>query len=56
MKCPMKMNSGRCDFECEKDRCAWWCSWANCCAVVVISREAAKRNAYSGGCSYAGNS
>ena len=23
-------------FECEKDKCAWWCEWTKCCAIAAI--------------------
>lgn len=22
-------------FKCEKDKCAWWCEWAKCCAIFA---------------------
>lgn len=37
--CPMKMTSnplGRC--VCEKEKCAWWMSDKNCCAVLNMSK------------------
>jgi hypothetical protein len=24
---------------CEKEKCAWWCSWSNSCALVAIPGE-----------------
>jgi hypothetical protein len=39
MKCPMTMNGRSCAYDCEKDSCAWWCSWANCCAMVAIANR-----------------
>ena len=41
MKCPMTMN-GSYGYQCEKDNCAWWCAWANCCAITALANEAAK--------------
>nr|DAK96091.1 MAG TPA: hypothetical protein [Caudoviricetes sp.] len=38
--CPMKMTSnplGRC--VCEKEKCAWWMSNENCCAVLNMSKS-----------------
>lgn len=30
-------------FECEQERCAWWCEWANSCAIAVIPAEISDR-------------
>nr|DAJ19762.1 MAG TPA: apoptosis regulator [Siphoviridae sp. cthBp9] len=38
--CPMKLTSnplGRC--ICEKEKCAWWRQWDNCCSILWIARE-----------------
>ena len=55
MKCPMTMNGRSFAYECEKDNCAWWCAWANCCAMLIISREMynAKHSCGVGGGGYA---
>lgn len=41
MKCPMTMN-GSYGYQCEKENCAWWCSWANCCAITVLAMNTSK--------------
>lgn len=23
-------------FNCEQEKCAWWCAWANSCSMAVI--------------------
>jgi len=40
MDCPLKLiTTDRYYTECDKEECAWWCAWANCCAMVAISSE-----------------
>lgn len=37
--CPMKAggpNSYTQNAMCEKEQCAWWCAWCECCAMVAI--------------------
>ena len=46
MKCPMTMNGNSFGYSCEKDNCAWWCSWANCCAITNIAAEISKLSAF----------
>lgn len=46
MKCPLKFLKKETmseDFECEQDKCAWWCSWAKCCAIAAIPVEISDR-------------
>lgn len=30
-------------FKCEEEKCAWWCQWADCCAMVAIPAEISDR-------------
>ena len=37
--CPMKAtgpNSYAQEPNCEEEKCAWWCKWCECCALVAI--------------------
>lgn len=40
--CPLKFG-GQNFFaqspECEKENCAWWCDWDECCALTAIPAE-----------------
>lgn len=31
------------DYQCEEENCAWWCEWADCCAMVAIPAEISDR-------------
>ena len=31
------------DMSCVKNNCAWWCEWADCCAMVTIPAEISDR-------------
>ena len=42
-RCPMKFNSSILIGECYREQCAWWCSWAECCAMVAIPAEISDR-------------
>ena len=42
MKCPMTMNGQSYAYDCEKDRCAWWCTWNECCSITAIANEISK--------------
>lgn len=42
MNCPLRRIAGTFS-ECEKDECAWWCKWANRCAMVTIAGEISDR-------------
>ena len=38
MHCPLKLlthNNGG-GIGCDESNCAWWCSWASCCAIATI--------------------
>ena len=28
---------------CDEAKCAWWCDWANCCAMVAVPAEMCER-------------
>ena len=30
-------------FECEEERCAWWCEWSKSCAMTTIPAEISDR-------------
>lgn len=44
--CPLKF-TGQTGFAydpyCKKEDCAWWCEWAERCAMVAISAEISNR-------------
>ena len=42
--CPLKFTIGvfRDDplcYQCEEEKCAWWCQWTESCAMVAIPAE-----------------
>ncbi len=40
--CPFKFCSA--GYEaCVKSKCAWWCEWAKCCAMVGVAAELSDR-------------
>lgn len=39
--CTFKFNSYM--RNCDKEKCAWWCEWANCCAMVAVPSEISDR-------------
>ena len=41
--CPLWRLAGRAPYECDQDKCAWWCDWAKCCAMVAIPAEISDR-------------
>ena len=44
--CPMKFLKKQImfeGFECEKEKCAWWCEWTKSCAMVAIPAEISDR-------------
>lgn len=44
--CPMKFLKKETfmeSFECEQERCAWWCEWVNTCAITAIPAEISDR-------------
>ena len=41
--CPFKFAVNIYLRDCEKEKCAWWCDWANCCAMVALSSEISDR-------------
>ena len=43
MNCPFRIIAGRFPYDCDKEECAWWCAWANCCAMVAIPAEISDR-------------
>lgn len=44
MDCPLKkITADRYYVNCDQHKCAWWCAWANCCAMVAISAEISDR-------------
>lgn len=46
--CPLKFKASirrdcPLDWQCEENDCAWWCEWAECCAMVAIPAEISDR-------------
>lgn len=44
--CPLKFGSVNSLMEpwaCKKEKCAWWCEWIQCCAMVAIPSEISNR-------------
>lgn len=41
--CPFKFAAYQYLRDCEKEECAWWCDWANCCAMVAVPAEISDR-------------
>lgn len=41
-RCPLKFAMPG-DRYCEEQECAWWCQWADCCAMVAIPAEISDR-------------
>lgn len=42
--CPMSIGGPNIHSrDCMGSKCAWWCSWANCCAMVAIPAELSDR-------------
>ena len=39
--CPFKfcINRYGVNVHCDEAKCAWWCDWANCCAMVAVPAE-----------------
>ena len=35
--CPLR------SVMCDKEKCAWWCKWLDCCAMVAIPAEIANK-------------
>ena len=40
--CPLKFAMPGYRY-CEEQECAWWCQWADCCAMVAIPAEISDR-------------
>ena len=38
--CPFRANNY--PDECIEDTCAWWCAWANSCALTVMAMNASQ--------------
>lgn len=41
--CPLRRLGGRLPYECDRDKCAWWCDWSQSCAIVTLPAEISDR-------------